>query len=56
MIKGTKAAETIEHVEVEVFELSERQLASVAGGKATFHDLSITRKIDKASPILMMLG
>jgi len=53
MIEGSKIAETIESVDVgEPFELSDRQLASVVGGKVTFHDLSFTHKIDKASPIL----
>jgi type VI protein secretion system component Hcp len=33
-------------------ELSE-ELKNVFGGKATFHDLSFTHLLDKASPVLM---
>ena len=34
-------------------ELSEEELKNVFGGKATFHDLSYTHLLDKASPVLM---
>ena len=34
-------------------ELSEKELKNVFGGKASFHDLSFTHRLDKASPVLM---
>jgi type VI protein secretion system component Hcp len=32
--------------------LSDTDLEQVAGGKASFHDLSFTHNIDKSSPVL----
>jgi type VI protein secretion system component Hcp len=37
-------------------ELSETELKNVFGGKASFNDLSFTRRLDKASPLLMQTG
>ena len=34
-------------------ELGEEELKNVFGGKASFHDLSFTHRLDKASPVLM---
>ena len=36
----------------EVRELKDEELENVFGGKAAFHDLSFTHKLDKASPVL----
>ena len=37
-------------------ELSETELKNVFGGKASFNDLSLTHRLDKASPLLMQAG
>jgi type VI protein secretion system component Hcp len=35
-------------------ELPEAALDQVAGGKVSVHDINITKKVDKASPVLLM--
>jgi len=53
MTEDNKTAKIIEGTEIAepIRELQDEQVVSISGGRVTFNPFSITRKIDKASPL-----